>query len=259
MGVNTIKGRISSGTGDPEDLTASNVISIISTADGSDSGLDADLLDGQHGSYYLSRSNHTGTQSSSTISDFDNAVTNNPSVLANTTKISNATHTGDVTGSTSLTISNNVVANTKLADMTQNTIKGRVTASTGDPEDLTAEQVRSIIKVSPTHTKTIVIDSPTSFENVSIFKTDVAITVQEVTTVSVGTTPSTTYQIKHSSDRSSSGSNLTTSGTTTSTTTGDVATLSVVNIPANTWVWIVTTAASGTDVSLTVDIKYTID
>jgi hypothetical protein len=117
----------------------------------------------------------------------------------------------------------------------------------------------TISSIATTHTKTIVIDKPKSTENISIFKTDVAITVQEVTTVSVGTTPSTTYQIKHSSDRSSSGSNLTTSGTTTSTTTGDVATLSVVNIPANTWVWIVTTAASGTDVSLTVDIKYTID
>ena len=117
----------------------------------------------------------------------------------------------------------------------------------------------TISSIATTHTKTILIEQPTSSENISIFKTDVAITVKEVTTVSTGTTPSTTYQIKHSSDRSASGNNLTTSTSTTSKTTGDVATLSVVNIPANTWVWIVTTAASGTDVSLTVDIKYTID
>jgi hypothetical protein len=31
---------------------------------------DADKLDGQHGSYYLDRANHTGTQTRSTISDF---------------------------------------------------------------------------------------------------------------------------------------------------------------------------------------------
>jgi hypothetical protein len=117
----------------------------------------------------------------------------------------------------------------------------------------------TISSIATTHTKTILIEQPTSSENISIFKTDVAITVKEVTTVSTGTTPSTTYQIKHSSDRSASGNNLTTSTSTTSKTTGDFATLSVVNIPANTWVWIVTTAASGTDVSLTVDIKYTID
>lgn len=36
--------------------------------DGSGSGLDADLLDGQQGSYYLSRANHAGTQAPSTIS-----------------------------------------------------------------------------------------------------------------------------------------------------------------------------------------------
>ena len=29
--------------------------------------LDADLLDGQHGSYYLARANHTGTQAASTV------------------------------------------------------------------------------------------------------------------------------------------------------------------------------------------------
>lgn len=34
----------------------------------------ADLLDGQHGAYYLARANHTGTQLASTISDFSPAV-----------------------------------------------------------------------------------------------------------------------------------------------------------------------------------------
>jgi hypothetical protein len=41
----------------------------------------------------------------------------------------------------------NATTNTKLADMAQNTIKGRVTASTGDPEDLTAAQARTILNV----------------------------------------------------------------------------------------------------------------
>jgi hypothetical protein len=57
-------------------------------------------------------------------------------------------HTGDVTssaGSVALTIAANAVGNTKLADMATATIKGRVTAATGDPEDLTAAQVRTLI------------------------------------------------------------------------------------------------------------------
>lgn len=41
---------------------------------GSGNDLDADTLDSQHGSYYLARANHTGTQTASTISDFDTQV-----------------------------------------------------------------------------------------------------------------------------------------------------------------------------------------
>lgn len=44
------------------------------------------------------------TLTSSQISDFDTEVSNNTSVLANTDKVTNATHTGDVTGDTSLSI-----------------------------------------------------------------------------------------------------------------------------------------------------------
>jgi hypothetical protein len=42
----------------------------------------------------------------SQVSDFDTEVSNNTSVAANTAKVSNATHTGEVTGSTALTIAN---------------------------------------------------------------------------------------------------------------------------------------------------------
>ena len=59
--------------------------------------------------------------------------------------------TGDVTSSASTvatTIASNVVTNTKLADMAQNTIKGRISSSTGDPEDLTAAQVRTILSAA---------------------------------------------------------------------------------------------------------------
>lgn len=41
---------------------------------GSGNGLDADTLDGQHGTYYLDRAHHSGTQTASTISDFDTQV-----------------------------------------------------------------------------------------------------------------------------------------------------------------------------------------
>ena len=58
-------------------------------------------------------------------------------------------HTGDVTstGDGATVIANDVVTNAKLANIATQTIKGRITAATGDPEDLTAIQVRTIINV----------------------------------------------------------------------------------------------------------------
>jgi hypothetical protein len=58
MAEATIRGRAAaSGTGLAGELTAAQVITILTSADGSGSDLDADLLDGQHGNYYRSASN----------------------------------------------------------------------------------------------------------------------------------------------------------------------------------------------------------
>lgn len=46
------------------------------------------------------------------------------------------------------TINNDAVTNAKLANMASATIKGRSTAGTGDPEDLSASQVRTILNVA---------------------------------------------------------------------------------------------------------------
>jgi hypothetical protein len=50
-------GRISVGAGAVQELTAANVVSILTAADGSGSGLDSDLLDGQHGAFYQNAGN----------------------------------------------------------------------------------------------------------------------------------------------------------------------------------------------------------
>lgn len=57
-------------------------------------------------------------------------------IATNNLKVTNATHTGEVTGSGALTISNDVVDNLKLTNMATGTVKGRVSAGTGDPEDI---------------------------------------------------------------------------------------------------------------------------
>ena len=45
----------------------------------------------------------------------------NSAIAANTAKVTNATHTGDVTGATALTIADNAVTNAKIADLAVNT------------------------------------------------------------------------------------------------------------------------------------------
>lgn len=86
-------------------LTAQETLDAIKTVDGASSGLDSDLLDGQEGTWYQSRDNHTGTQLASTISDFDTQVRTNrldqmaiptADVNLNSNKITNlATPTAD--------------------------------------------------------------------------------------------------------------------------------------------------------------------
>ena len=76
---------------------------------------------------------------------FNAAVAATPAVTANTAKVTNATHTGDVTGATALTIANDAVTNAKAADMATARIKGRATAGTGDPEDLTGTQATALL------------------------------------------------------------------------------------------------------------------
>ena len=140
--ANTILGNNTGSSSDILELTTAQTRTLLNVADGATANSsDATLL---------ARANHTGTQTASTISDFDTEVSNNTAVAANTAKnsypsadatkvgfisvtqavdldtmesniatnnakVTNATHTGDVTGSTSLTIANGVVDSDNLS------------------------------------------------------------------------------------------------------------------------------------------------
>jgi len=65
--------------------------------------------------------------------DLDTVLFN---VAINNLKISNATHTGDVTGSTALTITDQAVTDAKLSHVATGTVKGRTTAGAGAVENI---------------------------------------------------------------------------------------------------------------------------
>ena len=120
--ANTILGNNTGGSSDIIELSVAQTQSLLNVADGATAN--------DSNANLKNRANHTGTQTASTISDFDTEVANNSAVAANTAKISytdaaavalntakvtNATHTGDVTGSTALTIANGVVDSDNLS------------------------------------------------------------------------------------------------------------------------------------------------
>lgn len=107
--------------------------------------------------------------------------------------------------------------------------------------------------------KDITIEAPTASEDITFFYTPIAITVTEVRIVHVGTSPSVTLVLKHATDRSAAGTDVTTSAAFTNTTTGATATLSDATIPAGSYVWIETTAQSGTVNSMAIHLRYTVD
>lgn len=138
MATATIKGRISGGSGNPEDLSPASVRTVINVADGATAN--------SSDAFLLARANHTGTQTLATISD--------SGALAALSTI------------TTTQITDGTVANVDLADMAQKTIKGRADAAgTGAPVDLSPAQVRDIADLnttdSPTFTGVTVSAAPT--------------------------------------------------------------------------------------------------
>ena len=72
----------------------------------------------------------------------------NTAVGLNTAKVSNATHTGDVTGATALTIVNDAVTFAKMQNILPNFMLGRSTVSLGDVEALQPPAIRTMLNVA---------------------------------------------------------------------------------------------------------------
>ena len=107
--------------------------------------------------------------------------------------------------------------------------------------------------------KALTVESPAADEDISMFFTEDAVTITKMAAVLTGSsTPSVTWTVRHSTDRSAAGNEVVTSGTTTtSTTTGSIVTsFNDATIPANSFVWFETTAQSGTVDSINLTIIY---
>lgn len=182
-------------------------------------------------------------------------------IATNNAKVTNATHTGQVTGATTLTLDK-----TAISDQTDTVITASDYIIFGDATDtanLKKDTVQGILDLVVTpYIKALSVESPSNSEDITMFFTDDAITVTQINAVLRGSsTPSVTWTVRHSTDRSATGNEVVTSGTTTtSTTTGsEVTSFNDATIPAGSWVWLETTAQSGTVDEINVSLEYTID
>lgn len=114
---------------------------------------------------------------------------------------------------------------------------------------------------SAAQSKAITLELPGGSENISLFYTDVAITITRVTDVLTGaSSPSVSYDILHDLARSLSGNQVFGTDRVCNTVNGSTTTtFSDATIPANSYIWLVTSAASGTVTNINITITYTID
>lgn len=110
-----------------------------------------------------------------------------------------------------------------------------------------------------TLTKNIAVENPTSSENLGGMTWPYAVTIDSVRAVLVGSTsPSVTIQFPHGTDRSAAGTNLFSAGQViTSVTTGSrLSSFNDATIAAAEWLWLTTSAQSGTVTWLNITIYY---
>ena len=167
VSTSTIKGRVTAGSGAPEDLTGTQATTLLDTFTSSLKGL-APASGG--GTTNFLRADGTwaapagGGGGAPTTAEYlvktadatlsaERVVGDSTSIVANwatsgQVSFERAALTGDVTASANAnatTIANSAVTNAKLANMTASTIKARITASTGAPEDATLTQVLDLV------------------------------------------------------------------------------------------------------------------
>lgn len=113
-----------------------------------------------------------------------------------------------------------------------------------------------------TLSKSTTVEDPLATENIGFFFTSIAITVTQLNDVVVGSaTPSLTWNLRHATARNEGSPNdlfssnrVTTSESGAETTSFDDAT-----IPAGSWIWIISSAQSGTVDEITITVLYTED
>lgn len=107
-----------------------------------------------------------------------------------------------------------------------------------------------------TNSKSITLTAPGSAENVTLFYTVYPITIDQVAYSTQGSTPSTTLNIVSHTARNSAASNIWFAANHVVTSAAGFVTNMNFSVAAASWIWLVTTATSGTVNDLNLTITY---
>jgi hypothetical protein len=150
MADQRLKGNVSGGTADPSDLTAAQVRTMLALVIGTNVEAWSAVLDLIAGLSpaadkvpYFSGASSAALM---TVTTFIRTLLDDTDAAAARSTLGLAALAVLATVGTSQ-IDDDAVSNAKAANMATATLKGRSTAGTGDPEDLTASQVRTLLSL----------------------------------------------------------------------------------------------------------------
>lgn len=129
----------------------------------------------------------------------------------------------------------------------------------GTLQDGLLKVLGSVVKGTMASPAAIDVYNPTNAEKHMFYRTTVALTVTRLFAVLQGSSsPSVTYSVRYGSDLSGSGTEIVSGGSTvTSTTTGtSVTSFTNTVIPADSLIWMTTSAQSGTVTELHITVTF---
>lgn len=212
---------------------------------------------------YNSSGTATGTGVTINVAGTGLSISESVSTNGGSITLTSSALTSEVDGSVTNEGSLTVGAGTSTTSTIVSNTSGSTPVTIGAGSGMTISESGSTITLASNaeYIKSVTVEEPTATENITLFYTRKAITIREVSDVMRGTSPSVTWQIKYASTRNSgSPTNLfSSSRTTTSLSGATTTTFNDATIAAGNWIWLETSAVSGTNQSLSISIAYTID
>lgn len=115
----------------------------------------------------------------------------------------------------------------------------------------------------------LIIEDPNASENITLYYTDTPIRITKMVGIVSGlaATPSVTWSVRHDPLRAATGTEVVTGGTTTTDSSSghtlfgfvgksEVTSFNSYRIPANSFLWVTTTAVSGDVSSLSINVYF---